>query len=373
MSPQPNTDSYPAFAHTVLRENPGKNLNQEAESRIESWKRIMNSGYSTVTLCVDELSVSRLSLPKRSLYIITEHDLHMQRFLEQRKGNGNVILKTQETKRLVPGIEEWWQGNIILNLKTSEVEQNKGTNATPTPLYHEHRRRPVVTAELRALHGRISDYVFEVDIHGSPKTISTERLKPAFYEVFSEDDGNKTSDHQRPSSSNPPPFRTYPGARKVSITQGFSRPAWLVFLEEVKPEKFFEAVNIPFDSRLLAARWSRGSEDVSLVELHRALPSRALRRVPVASWSPDSGFVWTAAGLFQRTGDLNGAVIKAAVLPQRTAVDCGVSERTVYRILNEKREADESGRRLQLKTKERPKTNIDSFTAAAIKRPLFLN
>ncbi|XP_069696058.1 glutamate receptor U1-like [Periplaneta americana] len=145
----------------------------------------MNSGYSTVTLCVDELSVNRLSLPKRSLYIITEHDLHMQRFLEQ-----------------------------------------------------------------------------------------------------------------------------------VSITQGFSRPAWLVFLEEVKPEKFFEAVNIPFDSRLLAARWSRGSEDVSLVELHRALPSRALRRVPVASWSPDSGFVWTAAGLFQRTGDLNGAVIKAAVLPQ---------------------------------------------------------
>lgn len=63
---------------------------------------------------------------------------------------------------------------------------------------------------------RISDYVFEVDIHGSPKTISTERLKPAFYEVFSEDDGTKTSDHQQPSSSNLPPFRTYPGARTVS-------------------------------------------------------------------------------------------------------------------------------------------------------------
>ncbi|KAJ4434733.1 hypothetical protein ANN_23301 [Periplaneta americana] len=35
MSPGSSTESYPAFAHIGLRENPGKNLNQDVE--VKAW------------------------------------------------------------------------------------------------------------------------------------------------------------------------------------------------------------------------------------------------------------------------------------------------------------------------------------------------
>ncbi|KAJ4433757.1 hypothetical protein ANN_16069 [Periplaneta americana] len=68
--------------------------------------------------------------------------------------------------------------------------------------------------------------------------------------------------------------------------------------------------------------------------------------------------------------------ISVVEVAKQTAAACGVSERTVYRILNEKREADESGRKVSTPGKKRPqrtptKTNIDSFTAAAIKRQIY--
>ncbi|KAJ4437689.1 hypothetical protein ANN_17834 [Periplaneta americana] len=68
--------------------------------------------------------------------------------------------------------------------------------------------------------------------------------------------------------------------------------------------------------------------------------------------------------------------VREVEVAKRTPAACGLSERTVYRILNEKREADESGRKVSTPGKKRPKrtptkTNIHSFTAAAIKRQIY--
>lgn len=62
---------------------------------------------------------------------------------------------------------------------------------------------------------RISDRVFEIDVNGKPTTVSTERLKPAFFEAPSE----APSETQEPDLTPakilpPPPPRTYQGPKK---------------------------------------------------------------------------------------------------------------------------------------------------------------
>lgn len=47
--------------------------------------------------------------------------------------------------------------------------------------------------------------------------------------------------------------------------------------------------------------------------------------------------------------------INIVEVAKQTPAACGVSERTVYRILNEKREADESGKKVSTPGKKRPK------------------
>ncbi|XP_018399570.1 PREDICTED: putative GPI-anchor transamidase isoform X2 [Cyphomyrmex costatus] len=59
---------------------------------------------------------------------------------------------------------------------------------------------------------RITDKVFEVDVNGKPTTISTERLKPAFFEAT---DPVDLSSGSVPSTSQSTPLRSYQGPKKV--------------------------------------------------------------------------------------------------------------------------------------------------------------
>ncbi|KAJ4428502.1 hypothetical protein ANN_24544 [Periplaneta americana] len=43
MSPESNTESYPAFTHFGLRENPGKNLNQTRDVKVRARERLLRA------------------------------------------------------------------------------------------------------------------------------------------------------------------------------------------------------------------------------------------------------------------------------------------------------------------------------------------
>ncbi|XP_043500950.1 uncharacterized protein LOC122523340 [Polistes fuscatus] len=76
---------------------------------------------------------------------------------------------------------------------------------------------------------RISDTVFRVNVNGKPSTISTERLKPAFFEATEQTDITPTmednNDSQSPISNQP---KTYLPRKRIrfTISASLSRSGW---------------------------------------------------------------------------------------------------------------------------------------------------
>jgi hypothetical protein len=88
-------------------------------------------------------------------------------------------------------------------------------------------------------------------------------------------------------------------------------------------EELFTDIHIPFDCEFLVAENSSVTDgdrfEVAVTEVYQVHLSGPLHKSRVGNWSSESGVTWSTVPFFQRRGDLQGIVVKAA-----TVADVGV-------------------------------------------------
>jgi hypothetical protein len=85
--------------------------------------------------------------------------------------------------------------------------------------------------------------------------------------------------------------------------------------KSVSVEEFFANIYVPFDTEFFVAQWDDESAQVFLTELYHILYTRQMQTVRVANWTYSRGFSWSSLPLFARRKDMQGIVLKAALIP----------------------------------------------------------
>jgi hypothetical protein len=95
----------------------------------------------------------------------------------------------------------------------------------------------------------------------------------------------------------------------VSAAGKLSDSRWLVFSDAITR---FSSLDVPFDCELLVAQWDGAVAHLS--EVYRVSPEQPLKVLHFGDWSLGSRKNWPSVGLYRRRTNLEGHVIKAAVL-----------------------------------------------------------
>ena len=98
-----------------------------------------------------------------------------------------------------------------------------------------------------------------------------------------------------------------------AANRNFSNAVWLLFLDEdIEIEELFKDINIPFDCEFLVVQ-SLGKKMV-VIETYRIAPSLVLLNHTFAVWTKYGIHKTPNDDLFKRRRNLNGLVLKTAVI-----------------------------------------------------------
>ncbi|KAJ4439964.1 hypothetical protein ANN_08095 [Periplaneta americana] len=141
MSPESSTESYPAFAHIGLRENPGKNLNQLKSSIITSEELAetydkLNITCTKTKLCGhEEDEVYELSRLKSIIQCVPKVSIHRE-YQFKIEMSHNVLNITAFEKSIAYALTLRVCHNYTRNLKMLSAMQGKSCASSPLANRH---------------------------------------------------------------------------------------------------------------------------------------------------------------------------------------------------------------------------------------------
>ncbi|PSN40519.1 Ionotropic receptor 160 [Blattella germanica] len=105
-------------------------------------------------------------------------------------------------------------------------------------------------------------------------------------------------------------------SHEISDALHASNVTWLLFADNNEPiEEFFTKIQIPFNCIFLVAKIRTIS---SVSEVYHLPSLKSLQKVEVATWNMAHGFKWSPAlPFYERRGNLQGTVVKGAVIPYK--------------------------------------------------------